>query len=91
MAPRVHSAYFVRFLTDPQLREIARTADPALESLIASILGANPATTSDDAFADAELLIAFAFGLQTELLLDQLDEPHALRLLDRFLDRVLGG
>ncbi|WP_427895722.1 TetR/AcrR family transcriptional regulator [Kribbella sp. GL6] len=87
----VQSAYFVRFLTDPQLQEIARTADPALESLLASILGADPATTSDDAFADAELLIAFAFGLQAEMLLDQLDEPHALRLLDRILDRVLGA
>ncbi|MFF0270264.1 TetR/AcrR family transcriptional regulator [Kribbella sp. NPDC004536] len=87
----VQSAYFVRFLTDPQLQEIARTADPALESLLASILSADPATASDDAFADAELLIAFAFGLQAQMLLEQLDEPHALRLLDRILDRILGG
>ncbi|HZX08717.1 TetR/AcrR family transcriptional regulator [Kribbella sp.] len=86
----VQSAYFVRFLTDPQLQEVARTADPALESLLASILEADPSTRSDDAFADAELLIAFAFGLQAEMLLDQLEVLHALRLLDRLLDRVLG-
>ncbi|GAA2821732.1 TetR/AcrR family transcriptional regulator [Kribbella solani] len=87
----VQSAYFVRFLTDPQLQEVARTADPALESLLASILTADPTIESDDTFADAELLIAFAFGLQAEMLLNQLDEPHALRLLDRTLNRILGN
>ncbi|MGZ0147392.1 TetR/AcrR family transcriptional regulator [Kribbella sp. WER1] len=86
----VQSAYFVRFLTDPQLREIARTTDPALESLLASILSADPAIAAGDAFADAELLIAFAFGLQAEMLLGQVDEEHALRMLDRILERVLG-
>ncbi|MEU4193217.1 helix-turn-helix domain-containing protein [Kribbella sp. NPDC026611] len=85
----VHSAYFVRFLTDPQLQQVARNADPALESLLESLLDADPSTRSDDPRADAELLIAFAFGLQAQMLLDQLDGPHALRLLDRTLDRLL--
>jgi AcrR family transcriptional regulator len=85
----VQSAYFIRFRTDPQLQEIARSTDPALESLIESILRTDPTLQSDDPFADAELLVASAFGLQAEMLLNQLDEPHALRLLDRLLTRVL--
>lgn len=88
----VYAAYFVRFLHDPDLAEVAATAPPALEDLAASFveegkrLGQVPATV--DARAEAEFLVAGAFGLQGSVLLGQLTRERAVELVDRQLDRV---
>lgn len=85
----VHSAYFVRFLTDPHMSEVARNADPALETLLATILSA--AAHSIDPRADAQLLVALALGVQAQMLLEQLDATDAVRIVDRAIDALSTG
>jgi AcrR family transcriptional regulator len=88
----VHAVYFIRFLTDPDLRAVARDAEPAVEDLVAAlILGAQqagdvPAHVRPD--LEAELLVAAASGLQASLLLGQTSPERAAALLEHQLDRV---
>ncbi|MEV6873402.1 TetR family transcriptional regulator C-terminal domain-containing protein [Amycolatopsis sp. NPDC051128] len=88
----VYAAYFVRFLTDPDLTGVAAAAPPALEELAAMLIDegkrrgdVDPAI---DNRAEAELLLAAASGLQGGVLLNQISPERAVTLIDHQLDRV---
>ncbi len=88
----VHAAYFVRFLTDPDLTEAARNAPHALADLVAGLLvrgqqlGEVPQDA--DAAAEAAFLVAGAEGLQAGVLLGQHTPDRAVHLVDHQLDRL---
>lgn len=88
----VYAAYFVRFLTDPALAEVARDAPRALEDLLAGLiaqgqeLGQVPRDI--DAAAEAAFLVAGADGIQTTVLLGQRSPEEAVALIDHQLARV---
>lgn len=83
----VHAAYFVRLLTDADLRAGA-PAGSSLESMVADLLRMAPEPPVD-ARAEADLLVALAFGLQTQVLVGHLSQAKAKRLLDLALSRAL--
>jgi AcrR family transcriptional regulator len=91
----VYAAYFVRFLTEPALAEVAREAAPALTHLVAGLIdhGREPGHVPPDvdAMAEAAFLLAGAEGLRTSVLLGQCAPDEAVALLDRQLDRVFSG
>ncbi|MFI6920720.1 TetR/AcrR family transcriptional regulator [Nonomuraea spiralis] len=88
----VYAAYFVRFLTDPALAEVARDAPLALESLVAGLiaqgqeLGQVPQDV--DAAAEAVFLLAGAEGIQSSVLLGQRSAADAVAMIDHQLARV---
>jgi AcrR family transcriptional regulator len=88
----VYAAYFVRFLTEPSLAQVARKSPLALEQLVAGLIAngqaLGQATGTIDAETEAALLLAAAEGLRTSLLLQQRTEDSAIALLDRQLDHV---
>ncbi|WP_410643280.1 TetR/AcrR family transcriptional regulator [Amycolatopsis sp. lyj-346] len=91
----VYAAYFVRFLTDPDLTGVAAAAPPALEELAAALIdeGKRRGDVAPvvDSRAEAELLLAAASGLQGGVLLTQLSPERAVALIDHQLDRVFTG
>ena len=88
----MYTAYFIRFLVEPELSEVARQATPALTELVTGLiaqaqsLGEVPVHI--DTAAEAAFLLAGAEGLQTSMLLGQLEAERAMTLLDHQLDRV---
>lgn len=88
----VYAAYYLRFLTDPALAEVARTAPAALERLVSGLIAQGQALGQApgdlDAESEAALLLAAAEGLRTGLLLGQRTEAGATALIDHQLDRV---
>ncbi|RSM98206.1 transcriptional regulator [Nonomuraea sp. WAC 01424] len=88
----VYAAYFVRFLTDPALAEVARAAPLALENLVAGLiaqgqeLGQVPQDV--DAAAEAVFLLAGAEGIQSSVLLGQRSAADAVAMIDHQLARV---
>lgn len=88
----VYAAYFVRFLTEPELAAVARAAPPALADLVADLLTRGQefqqVSPRIDAIGEAMFLTAAAEGLQTRLLLGQLSPERALALIDTQLDRI---
>ncbi|MBO4270742.1 TetR/AcrR family transcriptional regulator [Microbispora triticiradicis] len=91
----VYAAYFVRFLTDPALAEVARDAPRALEDLLTGLitqgqeLGQVPRDI--DAAAEAAFLVAGADGIQTTVLLGQRSPEEAVALLDHQLARIFAA
>lgn len=88
----VYAAYFVRFLTDPDLAEAARNEPHALENLVAGLItqgrqlgevAPHIAPTAEAAF-----LVAAAEGLQAGVLLGQHTPERAVALIDHQLDRI---
>ncbi|MCX0272886.1 TetR family transcriptional regulator [Nocardia zapadnayensis] len=88
----VYAAYFVRFLTEPDLAAVARAAPPALADLVADLLtrgrDLQQVPQQIDAASEAMFLTAGAEGLQTRVLLGQLTPERALALIDDQLDRI---
>ncbi|MEV6134818.1 TetR/AcrR family transcriptional regulator [Nocardia sp. NPDC051990] len=88
----VYAAYFVRFLTEPDLAAVARAAPPPLANLVADLisrgqeLGEVPPYI--DAAVEAVYLTAGAEGLQTRVLLGQWSPDHSINMIDRQLDRI---
>jgi AcrR family transcriptional regulator len=88
----VYIAYFVRFLADPALAAVVRETPPALERLIADLLGRGrelgeiPACIDTD--AEAAFLVAGAEGLQASTLLGQHTLDQAVALIDHQLNRI---
>jgi AcrR family transcriptional regulator len=88
----VYAAYFVRFLTDPDLAAIARDATPTPDNLATSLI-AHGQQTGDIAetiapAAEGPFLLAATEGLQGSILLGQLAPDQALGLIDHQLDRI---
>lgn len=88
----VYAAYFVRFLTEPALAAVARTASPELENLVAGLITRaqelGEAPHHIDAAAEAAFLVAGAEGLQTRVLLGQWSSDQAVDVIDRQLTRI---
>ncbi|MFF4414240.1 TetR/AcrR family transcriptional regulator [Streptosporangium sp. NPDC001559] len=88
----VYAAYFVRFLTDPDLAGVARDAPRALEDLVAGLIAQGQATGQVprrvDAAAEAAFLVAGAEGLQSGVLLGQRTADEAVAVIDHQLARV---
>ncbi|GAA4060229.1 TetR/AcrR family transcriptional regulator [Actinomadura miaoliensis] len=88
----VHVAYFVRFLNDPALAAAVRESPPALEKLVATLLGRarelGELPPSIDIAAEAAFLVAGAEGLQASVLLGQHTPEQAVSLIDHQLDRI---
>jgi AcrR family transcriptional regulator len=88
----VYAAYFLRFLTEPALAEVARDAAPALAGLLASLLAtaqeSGQVSPDVDPVAEATFLAAGAEGLQATVLLGQHTPEQAVALIDHQLDRV---
>ncbi|MBG0822504.1 TetR family transcriptional regulator C-terminal domain-containing protein [Planomonospora sp. ID91781] len=88
----VYIAYFIPFLVNPTLAEVARDAPHALEDLVAGLitqgqeLGQVPRTI--DAAAEAAFLVAGADGIQTTVLLGQRTPEDAVALIDHQLARI---
>lgn len=91
----VHAAYFVRFLTEPALAEVAGAAEPALENLVAGLiaqaqeLGEVP--LSVDPLAEGPFLVAGSEGLQTRVLLGQCSAQQATEMIDHQIGRIFTG
>jgi AcrR family transcriptional regulator len=88
----VYAAYFVRFLTEPALAAVARTASPELENLVAGLITRaqelGEAPDDIDAPTEAAFLVAGAEGLQTRILLGQCSPNHAIDVIDHQLTRI---
>lgn len=86
---RVYAAYFVRFLSDDDLADAAGVGSPSLQDLLAALIGES-AGEGVDAVIEAEILVAFAQGLQGQMLLGHVDDRRAIALIDHQLDRIYG-
>ncbi|WP_433271150.1 TetR/AcrR family transcriptional regulator [Actinosynnema sp. CS-041913] len=88
----VYAAYFVRFLTDPDLAEAAQNEPDALENLVAGLLTRGQQLSEVvqhiDPAAEAAFLVAGAEGLQAGVLLGQHTPERAVALIDHQLDRI---
>ena len=88
----VHAAYFLRFLTDPSLREAIQNAAPALEALVAGLITqaqqSGEADAKVNASSESDLLVAAAEGLQTQVLLGRRTGAEAVTLIDHQLARI---
>ncbi|SFK58269.1 transcriptional regulator, TetR family [Streptosporangium canum] len=88
----VYAAYFVRFLADPALAEVARAAPHALENLVAGLIAQGQelgqVSRDIDAAAEAAFLVAGADGIQATVLLGQRTPEEAVVLVDHQLARV---
>ncbi|MEU1387992.1 MULTISPECIES: TetR/AcrR family transcriptional regulator [unclassified Nonomuraea] len=88
----VYAAYFVRFLADPALAEVARDAPLALENLVAGLIAQGQelgqASRDVDAAAEAAFLLAGAEGIQSSVLLGQRSAADAVAMIDHQLARV---
>jgi AcrR family transcriptional regulator len=88
----VYAAYFVRFLADPALAEVARDAPRALENLVAGLIAqgqeAGQVPPGIDAAAEAAFLVAGAEGMQSSVLLRQRSAEDAVAMIDHQLARV---
>lgn len=88
----VYAAYFVRFLTDPDLAKVARDAPHALEDLVTGLITHGQDTGQVprhvDAAAEATFLVAGAEGLQSSVLLGQRTADEAIAMIDHQLARV---
>ncbi|GAA2790859.1 TetR/AcrR family transcriptional regulator [Nonomuraea dietziae] len=88
----VYAAYFVRFLTDPALAEVAHDAPLALENLVAGLIAQGQETgqvpRNIDAAAEAAFLVAGAEGMQSSVLLRQRSAEDAIAMIDHQLARV---
>ncbi|GAB3805128.1 TetR/AcrR family transcriptional regulator [Humibacter antri] len=88
----VYSAYFMRFLNDPELADATREAPHALEHLVASLIHqgqqAGETFPQVDAPTEAAILVALAEGLQPSVLLKQREPDEAIALIDHQLARV---
>lgn len=88
----VYVAYFVRFLADPHLAALVRETPPALEELVADLLGhgrdLGQVPPHIDVAAEAAFLVAGAEGLQAGALLGQHTNDRAIALIDHQLDRI---
>ncbi|MEV0424771.1 TetR/AcrR family transcriptional regulator [Streptosporangium canum] len=88
----VYAAYFVRFLADPALAEVARAAPHALENLVAGLIAQGQelgqVSRDIDAAAEAAFLVAGADGIQATVLLGQRTPEEAVALVDHQLARV---
>lgn len=91
----IYAVYFVRFLTDPDLKEIGAAGHPALQELVIELLlqavEAGEAPSLLDAKPAAAVLVAVAQGLQAEVLLGQTSAECATAIIDYQLDAVFGG
>lgn len=85
----VYAAYFVRFLTDRDLADAAGVGSPSLQDLLATLIGES-AAEGVDAATEAEILVAFAQGLQGQMLLGHVGHQRAIALIDHQLDRIYG-
>jgi len=88
----VYVAYFVRFLADPALAALVRETPPALERLVADLLGhgreLGEVPAHVDTAAEAAFLVAGAEGLQASALLGQHTLDRAVALVDHQLNRI---
>ncbi|WP_027502763.1 TetR/AcrR family transcriptional regulator [Rhodococcus sp. UNC363MFTsu5.1] len=88
----VYAAYFVRFLTEPDLAAVARAAPPALADLVADLLihgqDLQQVPRRIDAASEAVFLTAGAEGLQTRVLLGQLTPERAVAVIETQLDGI---
>lgn len=88
----VYAVYFVRFLTDPDLKAVAQGAEPAIRDLLAHLLGQardnGDTPMSLQPGREAALLVAAAEGLQGQVLLGQATTEEAIALLEHQLDRL---
>ncbi|MEU7989852.1 TetR/AcrR family transcriptional regulator [Streptosporangium canum] len=88
----VYAAYFVRFLADPALAEVARAAPHALENLVAGLIAQGQelgqVSRDIDTAAEAAFLVAGADGIQATVLLGQRTPEEAVALVDHQLARV---
>jgi AcrR family transcriptional regulator len=88
----VYLAYFVRFLADPDLAAMVRETPPALEKLVADLLGygrdLGEVPSHIDTAAEAAFLVAGAEGLQASALLHQHTNDQAIALIDHQLNRI---
>jgi AcrR family transcriptional regulator len=88
----VYAAYFVRFLTEPALAEVARRAPDALGGLVTDLVtlaqAAGDVPADVDARTESAVLLATAGGLQTEVLLGRRTPDEAVGLLDHQIARV---
>lgn len=91
----VHAAYFVRFLTEPALAEVAGAAEPALENLVTGLIAQaqefGDVSRTVDPAAEGAFLVAGAEGLQTRVLLGQCSAQQATETIDHQVDRIFGG
>ncbi|YCK39829.1 TetR/AcrR family transcriptional regulator [Actinomadura sp. ATCC 39365] len=88
----VYAAYFVRFLADPALAEVARDAPLALENLVAGLIAQGQelgqAPRDVDAAAEAAFLLAGAEGIRSSVLLGRRSAADAVAMIDHQLARV---
>ena len=88
----VYAAYFARFLTEPALAAVARSASPELTNLVGDLITRAQAlgdvAPDIDTAAESAFLTAAAEGLQTQVLLGQCSPEDAVSVLDRQLARI---
>lgn len=84
---RVGSAFQIRSLADPDVREAYREGNRLIRAAVAERLAAG-ASAALDADREAEVLLALVGGLTEGLLLGDHDERSAVAVLDHQLGRV---
>ncbi|GAB3605081.1 TetR/AcrR family transcriptional regulator [Conyzicola nivalis] len=86
----MYAVYFVRFLTDAEMRELASGGGDGVKDLVEQLLvGAHAAGEISDLprpDLDAAVLVASAEGLQGQMLLGQITAEAAIALIDHQLD-----
>ncbi|MFF4604988.1 TetR/AcrR family transcriptional regulator [Streptomyces sp. NPDC001339] len=94
-ALRVFTAYYVRSLTDPALAEVFLSAEQHLERMVAGLIetaqAAGCTAPGLDARCEADLLVAGAVGLGTDVLHGRRTLDDVRRTLDYHLDKIFAG
>lgn len=94
-ALRVFAAYYARSLTDPALAKVFLPAEQPLERLVADLITTAQADGRTvpglDPWREADLLVAGAVGLGSDVLHDRRTLDEVRRTLDYHLDRVFAG
>lgn len=85
---RVGSAFQIRALADPDVRESYREGNRLIRAAVAERLTAAGASAALDADREAEVLLALIGGLTEEMLLGGHDEGSAVAVLDHQLERL---
>lgn len=94
-ALRVFAAYYARSLTDPALAKVFLPAEQPLERLVADLITTAQADGRTapglDPWREADLLVAGAVGLGSDVLHDRRTLDEVRRTLDYHLDKIFAG
>jgi hypothetical protein len=92
---RVHLAYYVRSLNDPELAAVFLADEAPLEDLIAGMLGqaqsAGELATRIDAKHEADLIVSGINGLGMDLLHERRQFDDVVATIEYHLDRLFGA